>query len=348
MKALTFRGKQNIKFETAPDPKLQSVGDVIVKVKICAICGSDLHVYHEHEKGLDYGTPMGHEFMGEIVEVGSDVKNLRTGDRVMSPFSIACGTCYYCRHGLSARCTQSQLFGWVENGRGLAGAQAEYVRVPLAQSTLIKVPEEISDEFALLLGDIIPTGYYCALRADIKPNGTYCVVGCGPVGLMTIAAAVGMGARKIYAVDTIGERLAMARTFGAIPVDAASADCTKVILDATENRGADAVMEAVGSKQSVKLAYDLVRPGGIISSVGVCNDSTFAFSPTDAYNKNLTFRTGRCPARSLMETLLPIVKSSEIDLTSIITHRLPLTQGEMGYDIFANKKDHCLKVILAP
>jgi threonine dehydrogenase-like Zn-dependent dehydrogenase len=242
---------------------------------------------------------------------------------------------------------QSQLFGWVENGKGLAGAQAEYVRVPLAQSTLIKVPDEISDEQALLLGDIIPTGYYCALRADIKPNGIYCVVGCGPVGLMAIAAAVRLGARKIYAVDMVKERLDMARNFGAIRVDA-SKDSTQVILDATENRGADAVMEAVGNSRSVRLAYDLVRPGRIISTVGVCNDANFSFSPNDAYNKNLTFRTGRCPARSLMETLLPIVQSKEIDFTSIVTHRLPLAQGEMGYDIFANKKDHCLKVVLAP
>jgi threonine dehydrogenase-like Zn-dependent dehydrogenase len=346
MKALTFHGKHTIKFDDAKDPWLQADTDVIVKVNLCAICGSDLHVYHELEKGLDHGTPMGHEFMGEVVDAGRNVKGLKKGDRVMSPFSVSCGHCYYCHIGLSARCVSSQLFGWVEQGRGLAGAQAEYVRVPFAQGTLIKVPEEISDEHALLLGDIIPTGYYCAQRAEVKPGGAYAVVGCGPVGLMAIIAATQLGAEKIYAVDTVPERLAMAKRLGAVPINGLSGDAIGVIRDATENRGVDAVMEAVGSHSSVRLAYELVRPGGIISAVGVCNDAHIAFSPNDAYDKNLTFKTGRCPARSLMDTLIPIVQSRAFDFSSIITHRLPLSKGEMGYDIFANKKDHCLKVIL--
>lgn len=346
MKALTFRGKHDIRYETKPDPQLVVPTDVIVKVNLCAVCGSDLHVYHEHEKGIDHGTAMGHEFMGEVVETGKDVKHLRVGDSVMSPFSISCGQCFFCKIGLTSRCVQSQLFGWVENGRGLEGAQAEYVRVPLAEHTLLKIPEGIADEEALLLGDIIPTGYYCAQQAGLEPSGTHVVVGCGPVGLMTILGAIHQGSEKVYAVDTIPERLLMAEKFGAIPVDASKQNAIELIREVTEKRGADAVMEAVGNNATGRLAYELVRPGGIISMVGVCTDQTMPFTPTDAYNKNLTFKVGRCPARNLFPTLIPIVQAHKYNFTSIITHRLSLKQGAEGYDIFSNKKDNCLKVVL--
>lgn len=347
MKALTFHGKHDIRFEETPDPKIESSQDVIVKVKLCAICGSDLHVYHEVEKGIDHGCVMGHEFMGEIVEVGKDVKGLRKGDLVMSPFSVSCGQCYFCKTGLTSRCVFSQLFGWVEKGHGLSGAQAQYVRVPMSDSTLVKVAEGISDEESLLLGDIIPTGYFCAKQAEIKSRDTHVVVGCGPVGLMTIIGSVHLGAEKIYAVDTIKERLEMAEKFGAIPLDVSKSNVIEWIRDATENGGADAVMEAVGSNATTRLAYELIRPGGIISMVGVCNDEHLAFSPSDAYNKNITFRVGRCPARYLMDELIPVVRAKKYDFTSIFTHRLNLAQGAVGYDLFAGKKDNCLKVVLS-
>jgi len=347
MKALTFRGRHKVNYETIPDPQIKALTDVIVKVKLCAICGSDLHVYHEHEKGMDHATAMGHEFMGEVVETGKEVKKLKVGDRVMSPFSTSCGQCFYCKKGLTSRCVFSQLFGWVENGRGLHGGQAEYVRVPIAENTLIKVPEGINDEQALLLGDIIPTGYFCASQAQIKADEVYAVIGCGPVGLMAILGAIEQGAEKIYAIDTIEERLSMAARFGAIPVNASKINPVGLLREVTENRGADAVMEAVGNSAAGKLAYQLVRPGGIISMVGVSTDESMAFSPTEAYNKNLTFKVGRCPARYLMNKLIPLVQSGKHDFTSIITHRLPLSEGVKGYDIFANKKDNCLKVTLA-
>jgi threonine dehydrogenase-like Zn-dependent dehydrogenase len=346
MKALTFHGKHRVVYETIPDPELILPTDVIVKVKQCAICGSDLHVYHEHEKGLDAATAMGHEFTGEIIDVGKAVATLRVGDMVMSPFSTSCGRCFYCRSGLTSRCLYGQLFGWVENGKGLQGSQAEYVRVPLAENTLIKIPEGINEDQALLLGDIIPTGYFCALQAEIKAHAVNVVIGCGPVGLMAIAGARELGAEKVYAVDTIQDRLTMAEKFGAIPINASKVNAVEIIREATENRGADAVMEAVGNMITGKLAYEMVRPGGIISMVGVCTEQVMPFSPTDAYNKNLTFKVGRCPARFLMDTLIPMVQSGRHDYTSIITHRMKLSDGAKGYDIFANKKDHCLKVIL--
>jgi threonine dehydrogenase-like Zn-dependent dehydrogenase len=346
MKALTFRGKHHIQYESIPDPEILLPTDVIVKVKICALCGSDLHVYHEHEKGIDHGCAMGHEFTGEVVAIGKEVRSLRLGDLVMSPFTTSCGNCFYCKIGLTARCVHSQLFGWRENNQGLHGGQAEYVRVPLADSSLMKIPEGVTLEEGLMLGDILSTGFFCAKQAEIKPNNTYVVIGCGPVGLMAILGAREYGAEKIYAIDTLPERLAKAKEFGATVINASQQNSIKVIKEATEGRGADAALEAVGSSTTNRLAYDIIRPGGIISAVGVCTDSYLPFSPTDAYNKNITYKVGRCPARYMMEQLVPVVQKKKYNFTSIITHRMHLSEGVRGYDIFANKKDNCLKVVL--
>lgn len=348
MKALTFQGRETISFETIPDPEIIHPTDVIVQVKACAICGSDLHVYHEHEKGIDPGTAMGHEFAGEVVAVGANVRTHRVGDLVMSPFTTSCGHCYYCRIGLTARCLHSQLFGWVEEGKGLHGGQAELVRVPQADGTLMRLPEGISLTEGLLLGDILSTGFFCAHQAGIQRDGTYIVVGCGPVGLMAILGAREAGAENIFAVDDLPERLQMAKQFGAMPLSRKDASSKEQILDATEGRGADAVLEAVGSGSAVKLAVDLVRPGGTVSSVGVCTDAHMAFSPVEAYNKNLTYKIGRCPARYMMEQLIPMVQQKKYDITAVFSHTLSLEQGVHGYDIFANKKDNCLKVLLQP
>lgn len=348
MKALTFQGKETIRYESIPDPEILSPTDAIVKVTLCAICGSDLHVYHEHEKGLDQGTAMGHEFTGEIVAVGKDVKVMRTGDLVMSPFTTNCGNCFYCNIGLTCRCIRGQLYGWRENENGLHGGQAEYVRVPMADSTLMKIPEDVSTEEALFLGDILSTGFFCARQAEIKPNNTYAVVGCGPVGLMAILGALEYGAEKVFAIDTVAERLERAKQFGAIALNASKENPLEIIRMANEGRGADAVLEAVGNSNTNRLAYELVRPGGIISAVGVCTDAHLAFSPTQAYDKNLTYKVGRCPARFMMNDLVPVVQKRKYDFTSIITHRLNLAAGAIGYDIFANRKEACLKVILKP
>lgn len=346
MKALTFRGKHRIGYESIPDPEILSPQDVIVRVKVCAICGSDLHVYHEHEKGIDLGTAMGHEFSGEIVEVGREVKSLHKGDSVMSPFTTSCGECYYCRIGLTCRCEKGQLFGWVENGRGLQGGQSQYVRVPLAESTLMKIPDGVTPEEALLLGDVFSTGYFSALQAGIRREGTYVVVGCGPVGLMAIIGARDLGAEKIFAVDAVHARREKAREFGAIVVTPEAAHET--IRAASNGRGADAVMEAVGHYSAVRTAWELVSPGGTISSVGVCTDPHLAFSPTEAYNKNLTYKIGRCPARRLMDELLPVILEKKYPIGSIFSHHMRLEEGVEGYEIFANKKDNCLKVLLTP
>ena len=346
MKAITYHGDRDVRYETIPDPAIEEATDVVVKVNLCAICGSDLHVYHGREKGCDHATAMGHEFVGEIVETGTTVTKLKVGDLVMSPFSTSCGNCVYCRSGLTSRCIHSQLFGWRQDKKGLHGGQAEYVRVPLAETTLMVIPASLSQEQALLLGDVIPTGYFCAYQANISPGKTYVVIGCGAVGLMAVIGAFAQGATTVYAIDTVPARLDLAAAFGARPIDATASDPLQVIKEETGGLGADGVLEAVGSHQSILLAYQLVRPGGIISMVGVNTDPSLPFSPADAYNKNLTLRVGRCPARFFMEKLIPMVAEGKVDYTRIVTHHLPLNQGSTGYELFAARKDNCIKVLL--
>lgn len=348
MQALTFHDIKTIRYESVPDPEIKEPTDVIVQVRLTAICGSDLHPYHGREKGLDPGTIMGHEFVGEIVEIGPEVRKFKSGDVVCSPFTTNCGRCFYCRIGLTARCAQGQLFGWVERGAGLHGGQAEYVRLPLADATLVKVPEGVTLEEALLLGDNFSTGYFCASMAEIEPEGTYVVVGCGPVGLMAILAAREMAAEKLYAVDSVPERLALAREFGAVAVNYQAEDAVSRVKEVTEGRGAGAVLEVVGSPQATRTAYELVRPGGVIAIAGVHTETHFAISPVQAYDKNLTIKTGRCPARYYMEKLRPMVQAKKYDIASIVTHRLPLSEGAQAYSMFDQKQNGCVKVVLQP
>ncbi len=331
-----------------PDPGISAPTDAIVRVSLTAICGSDLHVYHEREQGCDHGTVMGHEFVGEVVETGSDVTDLKKGIAVVSPFTTSCGACFYCKRGLTARCLSGQLYGWRAGGRGLHGAQAEYVKVPLASSTLVPIPDGVEPEEALLLGDVLSTGYFCAKNARVTAGDTCVVVGCGPVGLMAIVGARELGVERIHAVDSVPERLELAGTYGARTIDRSEQNPVEVLAEATEGRGADVVLEAVGSPAAGRLAVELVRPGGTISVVGVHNEAAFSFSPTEAYDKNLTFTVGRCPARAVLEELIPMVRRKEHDLTAVISHRLPLDQGPRGYEIFDRKEDRCTKVVLEP
>jgi len=348
MKALTFQGKEKIAYETIADPGLEEAGDVIVKVEACAICGSDLHPYYEREKGMDHGCVMGHEFTGEVVELGKGVKQIQRGDLVMSPFTVSCGSCFYCRKGLTSRCVESQLFGWRSAGKGLHGGQAEYLRIPLADQTLVKRPEGVSAKLALLLGDVLSTGYFCADQAGVKADEVQLVLGCGPVGLMSIWAARQMGAQKIFAVDRVPERLAMAKAWGAIPLDYTKTDVAAHLKEATEGRGADVAFEAVGSSIATRSAFELLRPGGVLSAVGVCTDPQIAFNPVEAYDKNITYKIGRCPARHYMSKLWEAARKDASLLTQVFSHDLPLSEGPKAYELFANKLDNCTKVILRP
>lgn len=346
MHALTFGGKEIIDYSTVDDPELLLPSDAIVKITMSGICGSDLHVYHGLETGLDQGTVMGHEFTGIVEEAGSDVKKFKKGARVLSPFTTSCGECFYCLNGLTCRCEKGNLFGWVQNGHGLHGAQSQYIRVPMADTTLLPLSNDLSEKKGLLLGDVFSTGYFCADNVVIKPNGVYAVIGCGPVGLMTILAAKHLGAETLFAIDVIPERLAIAEKFGAIPLNASLINVKEKILNSTHGRGADAVMEVVGSSTTLKLAIELIRPGGTISSVGVHTAKRFSFSPGEAYDKNLIYKSGRCPARFYSEKLLREEIPQCYPIEDIITHQFPLNEGATAYEVFDKKLDSCIKAVL--
>ncbi len=348
MQAIVFRGVRTVRVESRPEPELARPSDALVRVTCTAVCGSDLHVYHGRERGLDAGTVMGHEFVGEVVELGAEVEGLAVGQRVASPFTTSCGACFYCRRGLSCRCSAGQLFGWVAGASGLHGVQAGYARVPLAASTLVPVPAEVPDEEALLTGDVLATGTYCAERGEVSPETVVAVVGAGPVGLMAALAARERHAAEVFVLDRVPERLALAEAFGARPVHVLDEDPRAVLGRATEGRGADVVLEVVGSPEATRAAFELVRPGGTISAAGVHTEERLAFSPGEAYDKNLTYRAGRTPARRYMEPLLARLRGRPWGLGRLFCHRLPLAEGVRAYELFDRKLEGCTKVALTP
>jgi 2-desacetyl-2-hydroxyethyl bacteriochlorophyllide A dehydrogenase len=348
MQALTFAGVEDIVYKSVPDPEILQSTDAIIQISLSGICGSDLHVYHGRETGLDTGTVMGHEFVGTVIETGSEVRRFKKGSRVLSPFTTSCGECFYCRIGLTCRCEKGDLFGWVQNNHGLHGAQAQFIRVPMADTTLIPLSNDLSEEKGLLLGDIFSTGYFCADNAGINEKGTYVVIGCGPVGLMTIVAAKHLGAENLLAIDFSNERLVMAKQLGGIPLNPSATDVAATILTMTSGRGADAVMEVVGSPEALRLAIDLLRPGGTISSVGVHTAKNFSFSPGEAYDKNLVYKIGRCPAHYYAEKLLREGVAQQYPVEKIITHHFDLDKGARAYEVFDKKLDNCIKAVLHP
>ncbi|GBF92050.1 hypothetical protein Rsub_04397 [Raphidocelis subcapitata] len=359
MRALVFEGVGRIALaDDAPEPRLLAGTDAVVRISLCALCGSDLHPVRGDERGIVPGTVVGHEFVGVVSQLGSEVTGLAVGDRVMSPFTCSCSECFYCKKGLTCRCThpEARVLGWRSEPppdapagsepSGLHGAQAQFVRVPLASSTLVKVPADVSDEEALLLGDILSTAFFCADQGGVSPGDAVAVVGCGPVGLLAILAARERGAAKVFAVDGVPGRRAKAAELGATPLEPSEA--AAAVAEATGGRGADVALEAVGAAGALRLAFDVVRPAGVVSSVGVQVGAAFPMRPMEAYDKNITLRFGRCPARAYMERLLPIVRARRWPFASIITHRLPLSEGVAAYEAFEARREGWLKVVLDP
>ena len=345
MKGACFQAIESVACRDIPDPQIQQPTDAIVKVSLAGLCGSDLHVYFGREAGVDVDMVMGHELVGTVVETGTEVQGIQVGDRVYAPFTTNCGNCFYCNRGLTARCEQGQLFGWVENGVGLHGGQSEFVRVPLADGTLKKVPSTVSDASALLLGDNFSTGFYCAEMAEIQPDGTYVVIGCGTVGLLGIMAARYHGATNNYAFDPVLARGQQAESLGAKALDA-NEQAIAEVRSQTGGRGADGVMELVGLPAAQKMAFDVIRPGGIMSVVGCHCTPNFAFSPIDAFDKNLTYRTGRCPARHYMDRLTGLIADGTFEIDSFISKRFSVDECTTAYDIFAGRKEGCLKAAI--
>jgi threonine dehydrogenase-like Zn-dependent dehydrogenase len=347
MNAIVLQGKQCVECVQVDFPQIIEDTDAIVQVKIAGLCGSDLHPFHGREP-CDTNTIMGHEFVGIIHKLGSAVQlsNLKIGSRVVSSFTTACLKCKYCTIGLTSRCVHAQLFGYSLGGKGLMGGQAQFVRVPMAESTLQIIPPNVSDEKALFAGDILSTGYFCAENAGLERASSCCVVGCGPVGLLAIKSLKLMGIEKIYAVDMVSSRLRLAEKFGAKSLLLGTSNVKEYILSETSGIGVDAVLELVGNPPALRLAYDLVRPGGTISSIGCHTAPNFPFTPAEAYDKNITFKTGRCPARHYMQKLLPMLSSNQYDdVLDIITHRMRIQDAKEAYSIFDEKKDDCIKIV---
>lgn len=384
MKATIFHKPKDIRVEQVKDPGIEEPRDAILRVTRTAICGSDLHIYNGAIPQL---RPMalGHEFMGVVEEVGAEVKNLKKGDRVVVPFPIACGGCWFCEHHWPTQCERSNpnygpegglldnkgagLFGYTDLYGGYAGGQAEYVRVPFSDYGPRKVPDGLTDDQVLFLTDILPTGYSGVRWAKVKPGETVAVFGCGPVGLMALKSARLAGAERVIGVDIQDYRLKMAaEVTGADTFNVADVDAIEGIRELTGGRGADVCIDAVGmevdrsigekilnvlrlqrgSITAVELCFRAVRRGGRVSILGVYATHHDNFPLGQMLDKAISVFAGQAPVHNHIDELLSYIEKGEIRADDIITHRLPLSEAARGYEIFNEKSDACVKVVLQP
>ena len=385
MKALVFHHPGKVSVDNVPEPKIKHAEDVILRVTATAICGSDLHIYNgffPQKRDM----VLGHEFMGIVEEIGSHVTSLQVGDRVVVPFPIACGGCFFCQHGLPGHCENSNpekygpegglldqkgggLFGYTDLYGGYDGGQAEYVRVPYANFGPRKVTSDFRDEEVLFLTDILPTGYTAIDWAELQGGETVAVFGCGPVGLMAMKCAWLRGAKRVIGIDIEPYRLATAkRTANAEILNAAEDDPVQAIRDLTEGRGADVCVDAVGmeanrnlldklsniihaqagSIKGLQTAISAVRRGGVVTVVGVYGMPYDNFPLGQIFDKGITMCFGQAPVQKYIDELLTWVEQRKIRLDDIITHRLPLAQAPHAYEIFNKKEDNCVKVVMKP
>lgn len=376
MKAIVFEGMRNVNVENVDDPRIKKDDDIIVKVTSTAICGSDLHLIHGMVPNMPKGFILGHETMGIVEEAGKDVRNLKKGDRVVVPFPISCGHCWYCEHGLWSQCDNSNangevgaIFGYSKTYGGYDGGQAEYLRVPYANVGPRVIPEHLADEQVLFLTDILPTSYWGVENGGVKKGDTVVVLGCGPVGLLAIKWAAFFGADRIIAVDRVGYRLKHAEKYNGVEtVNFEEHDNTGEYIKEITHGGADVVIDCVGmdgkmsaieaaetllklqggSKSAIEIATQAVRKGGTVSMVGVYGARYNNFPLGDFFARNITLKMGQCPAHTYVEPILQLIEEGRFDATDIITHKLSLDQGTHAYEIFDKKEDNCIKVILKP
>ena len=391
MRALVWHGKEDIRCDRVSDPEIEDDRDAIIKVTSCAICGSDLHLFHNLIPAMLPGDIMGHETMGEVVEVGRGAKpKLKKGQRVVIPFTIQCGECEQCRRGNFSLCRRTNrkgelsdkafghrtagLFGYTHLTGGYPGGQAEYLRVPFADTTHIKVPDGIEDEKLLFLSDILPTGWQAAVQADIQPGDTVAVWGCGPVGQMTIRSAILLGAEQVIAIDHLPERLSMAAAAGAITIDFKKESVIERLNELTAGEGPHKCVDAVGSESHVSMAQPdtlldrakqmmmlendrphvlremiyACRPAGVISIIGVYTGLVDKIPMGQAMNKGLTFRMAQAHVPRWTDDLLRRIEDDQIDPSFVITHKVNLSQGPEMYRTFRDKADSCIKVMLQP
>ena len=389
MKALCWHGKHDIRYETVPDPAIEHPRDAIIKVSSCAICGSDLHLFDGVMPGLKSGDIVGHECMGEVVEVGADNKKLKVGDRVVIPFTICCGECEQCQRGNWSVCertnrnkalgdlvfghTPAGLFGYSHLTGGYAGGQAEYVRIPYADVSPVKVPEGLTDEQVLFLSDIFPTGWQAAANCDIEPTDTVAVWGAGPVGQFALRSALLMGAEQVVCIDNVPERLEMARAGGAVTIDFDHESVLDRLQELTGGKGPEKCIDAVGmeaywprsldsmldkAKQAVMIESDrphvlremmyVCRPAGTLSVAGVYGGLVDKIPFGAFMNKGLTMKTGQTHVNRWTDDLMSRIAEGQIDPSFVITHTVGLEDGPAMYKTFRDKEDGCIKVVMKP
>ncbi len=390
MKAVCWMGKQNMQVHNVPDPRILNPRDAIVRVTTTCICGSDLHLYDGYVPTLEQGDILGHEFMGEVMEVGSGISSdkLKVGDRVVVPFTIACGQCQSCKDQLWSLCDNSNpnawlaekmmgyspsgLFGYTHMLGGYAGGQAQYARVPFADVGPVKIPEGLSDEKVVFLTDIFPTGYMGAENCNIRPGDTVALWGCGPVGQFAIRSCFMLGAGRVIAIDRVPERLEMARAAGAETLNFDEVDILDALHDMTGNHGPDSCMDVVGmeaaghtamfaldrAKQMTRLQMDrpivlrqaimACKKGGTVSVPGVYAGFIDKVPMGAFMNKALTMKTGQTHMMRYMQPLLERIQAGEIDPSFVISHRLPIDGAPGAYRMFRDKQDECTKVVLKP
>jgi threonine dehydrogenase-like Zn-dependent dehydrogenase len=387
MKALTYQGARNVKVETVADPVLMADDDILLKVTATAICGSDLHIYRGKIPAMKDGDILGHEFMGVVEEAGPGVTGLKQGDRVVIPFVIACGNCFYCNKTLFAACETTNpgrgaimnkkaatpgagLFGYSHLYGGYAGGQAEYVRVPKANVGPLRIPDVLSDEQVLFLSDILPTGYQAAVNAQLGLGSSVAIFGAGPVGLMAALSARFLGAEQVFLIDHNDYRLRFGQeTYGAIPINFdKDDDPADTILKATDGHGVDATIDAVGfeakgsaletaltaikmegsSGKALRQCIAATRRGGVVSVPGVYAGFIHGFLFGDAFEKGLIFKMGQTHAQLYMPELLEHIGNGKMKPEVIISHRMKLDEAERGYKIFEGKEEECRKVVLVP
>lgn len=345
MKALRYYGARDVRHEDMDDPTPQSDRDAVIKVEACSICGSDLHIYHGHGFSEDVGFCVGHEAVGEVVEVGRGVHRLKVGDKVMIPAAVGCGACRSCLAG-NVACCEYNLGSCYGLSAKLQGSQAEAVRVPAADFNAVAVPEGVSMEQALMLTDAMATAWYGARQADIKPGSSVAVIGLGPIGLMAVDSAFVLGAHMVYAIDPIAERRALAEASGAIALHPDEA--LERIKQDTKGHKLDCVVEVVGSDATVDFALRLVRRRGTVSVIGVQQSRRFPFPLERAFAAGLTFRAGTCSVPEELPALFPLIQGGRLKPERNISHRLPLSEGAEAYRLFEAREAGALKMVLRP
>jgi len=387
MKALTYQGAHDVRVETVPDPTLEAEDDILLRITATAICGSDLHLYRGKVPGMKDGDILGHEFMGIVEETGRAVKNVAKGDRVVIPFTISCGDCWFCQKSLYAACETTNpargailnkkdlrsgagMFGYTHLYGGYAGGQAQFVRVPKGNVGPLKIPDGLDDEQVLFLSDILPTGYQAVLNAAVGEGSTLAIFGAGPVGMMAAASARLLGVERIFMIDHHDYRLAFAKdTWGVEPINFdRDEDPAEIIVERTQKRGVDASIDAVGfeakgstvetamatlkleggSGKALRQCIAATRRGGTVSVPGVYSGFIHGFLFGDAFDKGLAFRMGQTHVQQHMPALLEFIMKGELQPNVIITHRMALADAADGYRIFDKKEEDCRKVVLRP